>query len=938
MPGKRSRGGRKRSRSTSARAPRVAPRHLLEQAREVVASGDGRKALDLVRQARDRDQNLAGLPLVSFCACSVRARQLAAKGMDAEAAAMRARAARHRPSISLAALGDDDWVLLVRSLDGADALAAYADHVAHGSAMPRVEQALADALVLQRCWAGLDALAASHPLRRDGGVVRSSLGAMDAGDWERAAGLLRDVPRRSPFAPWRLFSKAMACFNAGDDDGLRRALDHLPPDFALARTVAECRRLVADGGSGAGDAGGASGPLAGLGGDRAGVAALAQEVKRTLRKGNVRALGTAIEKLADAVYPEDPGEARLDLLEVAALAAVRDVLPVPALEGLAERLVPPDRFHRVLARTFLLGQEVTPELWNPTPAVALLQDLTAEFPGPRDRDLARACILESLARRGRAAIDPETLPLQHLALVASLLGRPIDNPASIFGDLMTASLEADPDNRDGYLFLLDLLREQGATKPRRMRVLLDMAERFPDDPGPWLQLAGLHYSRNAYRRAERALAEAHGRAPYDDRFLDLQAVGFLKSADQSRNKGRLALAAQDLGRAEDLGREIPGLVLPAKRLLLEIATGEGEAAATVQRHLEPLPPAVQLRTLALLIRDLDDNRHVRNLGPKPADDLWGLLEDKAELIAQCGPEEIARLLDPLPVELDILYDDRQIAPIFTDWWPKLLRRVDGERLPAVLDVLMGCDGRAEARAELERRLRGVRKAKRDPVLELHLAVLRYADGSDHDSRRFTNLLNRVDAATRARLRPVANGLARHVQGPLRQALLTFDFEPLDEAPLAFGPALPTIIEALARLGGGELEIDDLLPGPVGPGRPGPRGRPDPTDPRVSERFRKRMIGSAADAGPERARQATMFDREVFDDLDSLEEMIDANGLRGEPVPVLKDVAGNLRAEPAMRQELDRIARDCEAAGLRDRLTPELHALLFPRASKKKKRR
>ena len=937
MPGKRSRGRRKRDRSAPARAPRVSPRRLLEQARQVLAGGDGRKALDLIRQARDRDQNLAGLPLVSCCACSVRARQLAAKGMDAEAAAMRARAARHRTSISLAALGEDDWVLFVRSLDGADALAAYADHVANGPAMPRVEQALADALVIQRCWAGLDALDASHPLRRDAGLVRSSLGAMDAGDWERAAGLLREVPRRSPFAPWRLFSKAMVGLEAGDDDGLRRALDHLPPDFALARTVAECRRLIADGGLGDGDAGGGSGALVGLGRDRASLAALAREVKRTLRKGNVRALGTAIEKLADAVYPEDPAEARIDLLEVATLAAVRDVLPVPALEGLAERLAPPDRFHRVLARVFLLGQEVTPELWNPTPAVALLQELAAEFPVPRDRDLARACILESLARRGRAAIDPETLPPRQLALVSSLLGRPIDAPAMIFGDLMTASLEADPDNRDGYLFLLDLLREQGAAKPRRMRVLLDMAERFPDDPGPWLQLAGLHYSRNAYRRAERALAEAHGRAPHDDRLLDLQAVGFLKSADQSRNKGRLALAAQDLGRAEDLGREIPGLVLPAKRLLLEIASGKGEAAATVQRHLEPLPPAVQLRTLALLVRDLDENRHVRNLGPKPAGAVRSLLAGRAALAAECTPEEIVRLLEPLPVELDILYDDRQLAPIFAAWWPRLLRRLEAERLPAALDAVIGCGGRDEARAELERRLRGVRKAKRDPVLELHLAVLRYADGSDHDSRRFTDLLNRVDAAARARLRPVANGLARHVQGPLRQALMTFDFEPLDAAPLAFGPALPTIIEALARLGGGELAIDDLLPGPVGPGRPGPRDRPDPTDPRVSERFRKRMIGNAADAGPDRARQATMFDREVFDDLDSLEEMIDANGLRGEPVPVLKDVAGNLRAEPAMREELDRIARDCETAGLRDRLTPELHTLLFPRAGRKKRR-
>ncbi len=923
MPGKRKRGSRKGNRSTPARAPRVAPRRLLEQAREVLGSGDGRKALDLLRQARDRDPNLTELPLLACCACARRARQLAAKGMDREAAAMRAQADRHRASLSLPLLSEDDWVLYVRTVQDADALAACAEHLADGPPMPRVERALADALVIRRCWEGLDALDADHPLRRDAGTVRSGIDAMDAGEWAQAASLLQGVPRRSPFAPWRLFCKAMVSFDAGDDDDLRRALDHLPADFALGRTVAACRR-IADGGSG-----GRAGTRGELGSDGGRVATLADEVRRALRKGNVRALGAAIERLADALYPEDPLAARIDLLEIATLAAVRGTFSVPALEDLAQRLVPADRVNSVLARLFLLGQQVTPQLWNPTPAVVLIQELPAEFPRAEDHGLARACVLESLARTGRAAIDPESLPLVKRSLLTALLGRPVEDPATILSDLMAESLEAYPDNRDGHLFLLDLLREQGADKLQRTRVLLDMAERFPDDPGPWLELAGLQYSRNAYRRAESALAEARRRAPHDDRLVDLQAVGFLKSADQSRKSGRLALAERDLQRAEDLGRGILGLVLPAKRLLLAMVSGKGRATTMVARHLEPLPPAAQLRTLALLIRDLDDNRHVRNVGPEPADALRRLLGRKADLVAECTPDEIAHLLEPLPVELDVLYDDRQLAPIFAAWWPSMLRRVDGEKLPAVLDVVLSCGGHARARAELERRLRGVRKPERDPELELHLAVLRYAGGSDHDSRRFKDLLNRVDPAARARLRPVANRLARHVQGPLRQALLTFDFEPLDVAPLAFGPGLPSIGEILSMLDAGDLEIDDLLPEPSGPR---PRQPADPADPRLTERFRKRMMESAASPGS--ARQAAMFDRELFDDLDALEEMIDKNDLRGEPPPVLKEVAGNLRAEPTMRRELERIGRDCDAAGVRDRLSPELHALLFPRASRK----
>ena len=255
MAGRRNRGNRKRS--IPARAPRASPRRLLDQARQILAEGDARKALDLIRQARDRDDSLTGLPLVSFCASIQRGRQLAAKGMEKEAATMRARADRHRESISLQSLSADDWVQHVRYLDGAGSLAAYADHLTTGQPLLQVERALADRLVIERCWEGLDVLDASHPLRRDAGAVMPGIDAMDAGGWARAADLLQGVPRRSPFAAWRLFCKAMVCYGAGDDEGLRRTLDRLPsgwpglprpaaPGYDAAAVVEVVDHLVPD--------------------------------------------------------------------------------------------------------------------------------------------------------------------------------------------------------------------------------------------------------------------------------------------------------------------------------------------------------------------------------------------------------------------------------------------------------------------------------------------------------------------------------------------------------------------------------------------------------------------------------------------------------------------------------------------------------------------
>ena len=929
MPGRRNRSDRKRS--APARAPRASPRRLLDQAREVLGGGDGRKALELIRQARDRDDSLTGLPLVSFCASIQRARQLAAKGMEKEAAVTRVRADRYRAAISVPALGEDDWVLFVRYLDGDDALAAYAEHLTAGPVMLRVERALADRLVVERCWGALEALDESHPLRRDAGAVRSGLGAMDAGDWAQAASLLRGVPRQSPFAAWRLFCKAMACFDARDDAGLRRILDLLPDDFALARTVAECRRVIA--GDGGGD--GAGGRVSVLAGDRAKAAALAGELKRALNKRKVRAVGAAIEKLADVLYPEDPDRARLDLLEIATLAAARDLFPVSAVREMAQRLLPSERVPGVMARLLLLGQQVASDLWNPAPASVLFDLLPAEFPRAGDRALARACVLETLARTGRAAIHPGFLSPQMEAGLTMLLGRPPETPGMVFAELMMASLEADPDNRDGYLFLLDLLRGQATDKRRLQRVLQDMADRFPDDATPWLELATLHYSRNAYRQAETALAAARERASHDDRLLDLQAVGFLKSADQSRRQGRFALADRDLRRAEELGRRVTAPVLPAKRLLLELVSEGADAAAMIAACLEDLPPGAQLWMLALPVRELRDSSHVRNVSPEMIAAVQDLLADRVARVGECASDEVVRLLEPLPAELDLLYDDRRLAPIFHAWWPALLERVDAERLPAVLDILMACGGRVQVRREIERRLRGVRKARRDPLLLFYLAVLRYEDGSDRDARRFEDVLTRADAATRERLRAAGARLARHTHEPLRHALVTFDFEALDMGPAALGGGLPPLDELLASIGE-FLEADGLPRGRAGSSRGGVA--PDPDDPSLVERFRRALAEDAADAREQAAQQGMLFDRDVFDDLDRLEDLIDDNRLRGEPPSVLRELAGNLRAEPLARQELDRLARDCITAGLRDKLTPELHALLFPRKGKKRRRR
>ena len=997
MAGKRARKNRNRKRQ-----PRHAePGRLLDVARECLDRGDGREALDALRQARHADGVSDALVVLSFCASRQRARQLADRGMAKESAAMRSRAAQHRAAIRTPSLSAADLTRLVRHMDDTEGVRIYASHLSSGEPPAQdVERALADRLVVGRSWECLEILDPGHPLRRDAGNVTPGLYAMDAGDWERAARLLRGVPRRSPFAPWRWFCKAMACFGAGDDRGLLRTIDRLPADFILAGTVAEWRRICTAEGAPTRAAARAaaragertSAVRTSLGTEGGEVPALVETFRSAIRAGRTRDIERALISLARALHPDDPLLARMELLLLVSLAGLKHRLPASAITDLPLRVLPAERVPGLMARFDLIAQRLLPNHWDPAAAVAYLARLRADFPRLRERTLARGRVLESLARTGYGKVDPEFLPAEMYDALEVLLDRPIEDPETLFADLMVASLAADPDHREGYLFLLEILRRDRGTKRRLRSILEDMAVRFPDDPEPWLELATLHYSRNAYRQAEGALAEARERAPHDERILDLQAVGFLKSADQSRKKGRFALAARDLERAEALSRPLLGLMLPVKRLLLDLVAGDsgaGAAPGQVNLRLKRLPPATQLRALAVLIEDLKENRDVRNVPAGVEEVVSGLLATLAPLvIGRLEPDEVVELLAPLPDALRFLFDEHRVAPILSPYWPALLERVDGGRLLAVFDLLLECEGRAAVRTEIDRRLQGVGRSRRDPALLFYLAVIRLQEGRDHGFRRILEVVEASGPAERERLRAAAARLARHAHGGLRRALQEFDFEPPDDHPPPFGDEMPpfpdidplsdelddplydfgapldekTFRELLEML---ELEMLEELnrrQGKAGKGargddrprRRGGRRRPRGStaggydggdgnggggagDPAGSREENALPFGvllekvlSSDDERDGARRQGALFDDvDIASDLARVERRIDENRLRGMPPALIEELAGAAEDRPSLRDELGRLARECDAAGLRAGLSTEMRALLFP---------
>ena len=919
---------RRRKSGNKNRAPqgRLPPERLLAQARQSLADGNPRKALELLRRLRHQDGAQGDLSLWLFCACVERARQLTHKGLAKEAAAMRDRAQQHRAAISVQQLAELDLVRYLRCLDGGEAVRVYAAYLDGRPPLPAAERAVADRLVIDRRWEPIEHFAADHALRRDAVPVQRSLEAMDDGHWERAAGLLENIPRRSPFAPWRIFCKAMVSFAAGDDHGLERAAGLLPEDFALRGTVAELKRCA-----GGGERAGPAAVQQALGTDATLVAATAAKLRQALHGGLEQQVARHLVSLADAVYPQNPLPARIDLLMIAARATLEGPLTLPAFGRLAARTVPPEHFPSVMAQATLLVQQVQPDMmWDPSAAVICFDNLSVPFPRPADQALARGLVLESLARAGVASgIDRYLLDPAVTQHVTTLLGHPPQQPEMVLVDLMMAALAADPRSTTGYRYLLDLLRRYPmADEARRRGILEELAARYPDDPDPWLELATLHYSRNAYRRAEEALGEARTRAPYDDRILDLQAIGFLKSADQSRKRGRFSLAARDLARAADLRRPRLEPILRVKRLLLDLAEAGLAAAAAAAPHLEPLEPAPRLRTLAVAIHDLEENRHLKSIDPRMAPSLRQVLARAAGAIKQLDADAALDLVADLPADCRILYGSLRVAPVLTEWWGAVLARLDGDRLTACCDTLLACGGRKTVRNELERRLRGGRATDHDPLLPFYLAVIRYEEREDYDAARFLDIMERADAAGRRRLREAATRLAPLVDPPLRQALQQFDFALLERMV----PSFEDVLEIIEGLRG---DIEDL--------QSDDDDDADPTAPvatadaRASAREFQAALRKAARAGrlvP--SEQGLLFEEQrlLFEDeanlviLDRLEAMIDAAALRGVPPEIMRENAGAVRADGEIRRILDDLAAWCTSNARRAELSQELDVLLY----------
>ena len=667
-----------------------------------------------------------------------------------------------------------------------EAVRACADALPKRGTQPEVERRLADRLVVTQCWDALSALDIAHPLREGADCVKEAIPAMNEGDWERAGEMFAGVSRRSPYAPWRVFCRGMVCFGAGDDAGLVRAVALLPEDFVLSKTVSAWRQVL--------DVGNVDldGMYNLLWEGEGNAEVLGQDLIEALQKRRLREVEQCIPLLCKAIYPEDPEAICATLLQLLGIAARNGEISLQLVLSLAKRLLPLEQNQLIAAKVGLVGQRPSHEVWHVAPAVDYLKMVAHEFPDADRQAIARGRVLEFLARSGQqGGACPFCVGSQVMDTLWQLIGKRSYEPETVFADLMLASLKADPGNREGYAFLLSLLSENRAALSESEAALREMMVQFPEDAAPCLELADLYYAKNAYRKAEGVLEEAHQRAPHDDQVLDRRAIGHIRAGDQSRNRGRWEMARKDYDRAEALARRRVVPVLFVKRLALTVAEKGFDGLDAVEAQLAALSAQDYLRYLGLILIDLDG---IKRVDESVWDYLDNLLTGQEARVAKLTSQEVVALMAPVDQDMMLVFDDGQVAPVLCDLWEPLLARAEGDDVFALFEFLLACGGAVQVRVEIDRRLH---IGDRDPLLLFYLAFLRHREGRDMGSRRFKEVIDRADAAQEKRMKEAASRLVQFSHSTLRQALQEFDFDILDRMfPFSGLPGIESFLNGM----------------------------------------------------------------------------------------------------------------------------------------------
>ncbi|RJQ59289.1 MAG: tetratricopeptide repeat protein [Desulfobacteraceae bacterium] len=788
MANKKSKKSRKTERKKLLNAP---PAQLMEKGRSLIAAGNHREAIDLLKLAFKKDEANTEIKSLLFRAYASRTIQLRQKGMIKEADAI----GTHLLSIRSDArvLSEDDLVLLMSASPLQAAVTIYGQHIGSTGPSLKAEYLIASRLLTDPRWDLLDVLSDASPLKRDSGVFPDALKWMNQGQWEKSLEVLRSVSRTSPIAPLKMLCRAMACFYAGDEGGMTRALSMIPASFPILSEFGGAGRLPQ--------------ALPVLWEGRQVAEDEIHSLLSDLKAGSRRPATDKIRQISRGLYPPDYREAVREILQMIMPLGFSEILEESLLQDLSKTLLPIPDAAVMMAQYYFLAASHIPE-WT----AEYLKMLDHEFQDPSDLRIASSLVLTDAACRiskQRIENDFDHLPDRKL----KRLGITSNDAEAALIEMTLKAIELDPQNRSAYELLANLPRNLRKSKQLAEQGLLQMLERFPDDPEPCLALSRLHYEKNAFRQAEAMLETAMKRAPYDERVREYRIGGLLHAIERNLQRKKLHIVKQDLEKAVQLTGKKTKPRVAAKQVRFEmeqcgqlplfggqLQSGKKETRAIIETVLYPMALFDRFKTLGFLAAEARqgngswDREKIRQLD--------SVFRAHAARMRELPSAQIRRLLVPEEDRMPYRMEPKPMISVFLDRQPKILNLLLDEDVFPVLEAMLA-SGLAKTCAKEIRTRQKTAKKQFDRLLAFYSLVVDCITGKkEADSEAFEKIVDPVEDRYKESFRTASRRLSAFAQGRLKAALEHFDFTRLNTGctcPICSGRAE----------GAGFLEPDDF---------------------------------------------------------------------------------------------------------------------------------
>ncbi|PYQ97981.1 MAG: hypothetical protein DMF96_12545 [Acidobacteria bacterium] len=210
--------------------------------RQLIASGDHKTALERAKALHKTSSTNASEALL-VDAYAERIRSLLRRNLTLEAQSL-IDLVRQRYPTARARLDEltARVVAKPRSLD--DLVRPLNDPGLAAAQRAAIERVLRQDVWDLAALAGCEALPADHSLRKGAAALERAFVAATSGPVAENALSLPEVSHRSPLAPWKLLTRAIASFYRGEDESCRRYVDGIDPQSVPQRLVPTIKAML----------------------------------------------------------------------------------------------------------------------------------------------------------------------------------------------------------------------------------------------------------------------------------------------------------------------------------------------------------------------------------------------------------------------------------------------------------------------------------------------------------------------------------------------------------------------------------------------------------------------------------------------------------------------------------------------------------------------